>query len=235
MMNGRHQNKFAWKPNLGVKINETEVGGRFRPLSDITGVCPRCKEQIEWKRRYGKYKTLTEPTKCQRCTKRAVRQSHHKLCSACAKEQGVCAKCCCRVERIVGKDPSEVEAEQKKLQEAIKNARERDRRTLIRAMNAGKATGLAKAATNKDDKAGDLFPSASLEEYAEKVKKKKMRTMFVINRVLRHLFVLSVAILDKDISITLEVEVSPSTPMKKVLKSLNDQHLSCFLLLLSFL
>lgn len=117
MMNGRHQNKFAWKPNLGVKINETEVGGRFRPLSDITGVCPRCKEQIEWKRRYGKYKTLTEPTKCQRCTKRAVRQSHHKLCSACAKEQGVCAKCCCRVERIVGKDPSEVEAEQKKLQE----------------------------------------------------------------------------------------------------------------------
>ncbi|ONI18979.1 hypothetical protein PRUPE_3G250800 [Prunus persica] len=167
MMNGRHQNKFAWKPNLGVKINETEVGGRFRPLSDITGVCPRCKEQIEWKRRYGKYKTLTEPTKCQRCTKRAVRQSHHKLCSACAKEQGVCAKCCCRVERIVGKDPSEVEAEQKKLQEAIKNARERDRRTLIRAMNAGKATGLVKAATNKDDKAGDLFPSASLEEYAE--------------------------------------------------------------------
>ncbi|KAH0968964.1 hypothetical protein GBA52_029177, partial [Prunus armeniaca] len=50
---------------------------------------------------------------------------------------------------------------------AIKNARERDRRTLIRAMNAGKATGLAKAATDKDDKAGDLFPSASLEEYAE--------------------------------------------------------------------
>ncbi|TQD83291.1 hypothetical protein C1H46_031148 [Malus baccata] len=55
MMNGgRHQNKFAWKPNLGVKINETEVGGRFRPLSEITGVCQRCKEQIEWKRRYGK-------------------------------------------------------------------------------------------------------------------------------------------------------------------------------------
>ncbi|KAI5340740.1 hypothetical protein L3X38_020014 [Prunus dulcis] len=218
MMNGRHQNKFAWKPNLGVKINETEVGGRFRPLSDITGVCPRCKEQIEWKRRYGKYKTLTEPTKCQRCTKRAVRQSHHKLCSACAKEQGVCAKCCCRVERIVGKDPSEVEAEQKKLQEAIKNARERDRRTLIRAMNAGKATEMI-----------------MMMMMMKKVKKKKMRTMFVINRVLRHLFVLSVAILDKDISITLEVEVSPSTPMKKVLKSLNDQHLSCFLLLLSFL
>ena len=90
----KHQNKFAWKPNAGVKINETvlkqiieylilnshfwkktfylgkryfilwqEVGGRFRPLSEVTGVCLRCKEQIEWKRRYGKYKSLTEPAK----------------------------------------------------------------------------------------------------------------------------------------------------------------------------
>lgn len=164
MINGRHKNKYAWKPNAGVKINETEVGGRFRPLSEITGVCPRCKEQIEWKRRYGKYKPLTEPAKCQRCTKRAVRQSHHKLCQPCAKEHGVCAKCCSRVERIVGKDPAEVEAEQKELQEAIKNARERDRRTLLRAMNAGKSV---KTTTEKEDKAGDLALSASLEEHAE--------------------------------------------------------------------
>lgn len=38
----------------------------------------------------------------------------------------------------------------------------------------------------------------------KKVKKKKMRTMFVINRV---------AILDKDISVTLEVEVSHLQPL----------------------
>ncbi|KAK9924872.1 hypothetical protein M0R45_033219 [Rubus argutus] len=158
MINGRHKNKYAWKPNAGVKINETEVGGRFRPLSEITGVCPRCKEQIEWKRRYGKYKPLTEPAKCQRCTKRAVRHSHHKLCQPCAKEHGVCAKCCSRVERIVGKDPAEVEAEQKELQEAIKNARERDRRTLLRAMNAGESV-----------KTTDLALSASLEEHAEEM------------------------------------------------------------------
>ncbi|KAK9924869.1 hypothetical protein M0R45_033216 [Rubus argutus] len=92
MINGRHKNKYAWKPNAGVNINETEVGGRFRPLSEITGVCPRCKEQIEWKRRYGKYKPQTKQAKCQRCTKRAVRQSHHKLCQPCAKEHDVYAK-----------------------------------------------------------------------------------------------------------------------------------------------
>lgn len=94
----KHQNRFAWKPNSGVKINPTvpifyflftqyalnfasnklnlhwipiyfanvlwqEVGGQLRPLSEITGVCARCKEQIDWKRKYGKYKPLTEPAK----------------------------------------------------------------------------------------------------------------------------------------------------------------------------
>ncbi|CAK8533372.1 unnamed protein product [Lathyrus sativus] len=166
----KHQNKIAWKPNAGVKINETEVGGRFRPLSEITGVCPRCKEQIDWKRRYGKYKPLHEPAKCQRCSKRAVRQAYHNLCFACAKEHRVCAKCCCRVERIVGRDSSEVEAEQKMLEEAIKNASERERRSLLRAMNnkgKSKSSKQTLADTN-DNKVGQLFPNASLEDYAKK-------------------------------------------------------------------
>ncbi|KAJ7971107.1 Small acidic-like protein [Quillaja saponaria] len=162
----KHQNKFAWKPNAGVKINETEVGGRFRPLSEVTGVCHRCKEQIEWKRRYGKYKSLTEPAKCQSCSKRAVRQAYHNLCHGCAKEHGVCAKCRCCVDNIVGRDLSEVEAEQKMLEEAIKNARERDRRSILRAVNKGTSKSSGNTPTEKD-KVGKLFPNASLEEYAK--------------------------------------------------------------------
>ncbi|XP_051115075.1 uncharacterized protein LOC127240427 [Andrographis paniculata] len=163
----KHQNKFAWKPNSGHKINPTEVGGRFRPLSDVTGVCPRCKDQIEWKRRYGKYKPLTEPAKCQRCSKRNVRQAYHNLCSGCAKEHNVCAKCSCRVDQIVGRDISEVEAEQKTLEEAIKNARERERRTLLRAMNKGTTQSSATPPTNDNSKVGDIFTASTLEEYAE--------------------------------------------------------------------
>ncbi|CAI0553194.1 unnamed protein product [Linum tenue] len=131
----KHQNEYAWKPKAGIKINETEVGGRFRPLPAICGVCQRCKDQIDWKRRYGKYKPLTEPSKCQHCTKRAVRHAYHNLCSGCAKEQKVCAKCQCRVDQIVGRDSEVAEAEQKMLEEAIKNARERDRRTLLRSVS----------------------------------------------------------------------------------------------------
>ncbi|XP_031399113.1 trishanku [Punica granatum] len=163
----KHQNQYAWKPNAGRKINETEVGGRLRPLSEITGVCLRCKEQIEWKRRYGKYKPLAEPAKCQVCSKRNVRQAYHNLCRGCAKDQNVCAKCRCHVGSVVGRDSSELEVEQKMLEEAIKNARERDRRTLLRAMNKGKSNSSGKPATEKVNKVGELFPSSSLEDYAK--------------------------------------------------------------------
>ncbi|ESR44561.1 hypothetical protein CICLE_v10012686mg [Citrus x clementina] len=163
----KHQNRYAWKPKAGQKINEREVGGKLRPYPEITGVCPRCKDQIDWKRRYGKYKPLSEPAKCQRCTKRAVRQAYHNLCPGCAKEQNVCAKCCSRVDRVIGRDLAEVEAEQKMLEAALKNARERDRRILLRAMDKGKSENSAKNPANKN-KVGELFPSASLEEYAAK-------------------------------------------------------------------
>ncbi|KAJ0980159.1 hypothetical protein J5N97_008414 [Dioscorea zingiberensis] len=164
----KHQNSFAWKPNAGHKKNDTEVGGRLRPYSEITGVCSRCRDQIDWKRRYGKYKPLVEPAKCQKCSKRTVRQAYHNICSGCAKDLNVCAKCCCRVEQIVGRDSAEVDAERKELEEAIKNARERDRRTLIRAMNknkGGKAVPTPKIGDRSTE--GELFSPTSIDEYAE--------------------------------------------------------------------
>ncbi|XP_074308350.1 uncharacterized protein LOC141643203 [Silene latifolia] len=164
----KHQNKFAWKPNAGIKINETEPGGRFRPLAEIGGVCQRCKDQIEWKRKYGKYKALTEPSKCQKCTKRAVRQAYHSLCTGCAKEQGVCPKCCCSGNKLVGRDPEEVEAEKKVLEEALKNCRERDRRRLLRAMNKEKPKGNpTETSIVQEGKVEGLFSAISLGEYAE--------------------------------------------------------------------
>ncbi|XP_010923632.1 uncharacterized protein [Elaeis guineensis] len=164
----KHQNRYAWKPNAGHKKNETELGGKYRPYSDITCVCPRCKDQIDWKRRYGKYKPLVEPAKCQKCGKRAVRQAYHNICSACAKDLNVCAKCCCRTDEIIGRDISEVETERKSLEEAIKNARERDRRTLLRAMNkekAGKGAPIPKIADRSRE--CELFAASSIDEYAE--------------------------------------------------------------------
>nr|POF03358.1 disease resistance protein rpp4 [Quercus suber] len=52
----------ALHPSVGslerlILLNLKDFSGKFRPYSEITGACLRCKEQIEWKRRYGKYKS----------------------------------------------------------------------------------------------------------------------------------------------------------------------------------
>ncbi|WVZ68742.1 hypothetical protein U9M48_017643 [Paspalum notatum var. saurae] len=168
----KHQNTYAWKPNLGRKINETEPGGRFRPLSEITGVCQRCRDQIDWKRRYGKYKPIVEPAKCQKCSKRAVRQAYHNVCRDCSKNLGICAKCCTRVNELVGRDVKEEETERKALEEAIKGARERERRTLLRIMNKGKGGESESPVPKIADRSreGDIFPAATLDEYAEQAR-----------------------------------------------------------------
>ncbi|GJN17590.1 hypothetical protein PR202_gb04669 [Eleusine coracana subsp. coracana] len=169
----KHQNSYAWKPNLGKKINETEPGGRFRPLSEITGVCQRCRDQIDWKRRYGKYKPIVEPTKCQKCSKRNVRQAYHNVCRDCSKNLGICAKCCTCVNNLVGRDVNEEESERKALDEAIRGARERERRTLLRIMNKNKGKGGESGSVPKiadRSREGDLFPVTSLDEYAEQVR-----------------------------------------------------------------
>ncbi|KAJ4763694.1 small acidic-like protein [Rhynchospora pubera] len=164
----KHQNKFAWKPNAGRKINENELGGKFKPLSEITGVCQKCKDQIDWKRKYGKYKPITEPAKCQKCGKRAVKQAYHSICGACSKELGQCAKCCCRVNQTVGRDIAKIESEKKQLEEAITNARERERRTLLRAMNKGNGgTGPSVPKIADRSREGDIFPATSVDEYAK--------------------------------------------------------------------
>ncbi|PWA43222.1 hypothetical protein CTI12_AA537640 [Artemisia annua] len=66
------------------------------------------------------------------------------------------------------RDITEVEAEQKMLQEAISNAREREKRSLLRAMNKGKSETKEKEQdpTDNPEKAGDLFKAESLEAYA---------------------------------------------------------------------
>ncbi|ONM37701.1 DUF2039 family protein [Zea mays] len=115
----KHQNRYAWKPNLGQKINETL---RLSPRPN-SFVC-FC--------RYGKYKPIVEPAKCQKCNKRNVRQAYHNVCRDCSKDLGICAKCCTCVNELVGRDANEEESERKSLEEAVRGARERERRTLLR-------------------------------------------------------------------------------------------------------
>jgi hypothetical protein len=83
----RHQNKFAFKHNKNSK--KTKV------IKQIThgGLCRRCFEKIEWRKKYRKYKPLSAPAICNECHQRTVKRAYHTLCDSCAGGRGVCAKC----------------------------------------------------------------------------------------------------------------------------------------------
>uniref|UniRef100_A0A8C0PCX8 Uncharacterized protein n=1 Tax=Canis lupus familiaris TaxID=9615 RepID=A0A8C0PCX8_CANLF len=57
------------------------------------GVCQRCKEVLEWRVKYSKYKPLSKPKKCVKCLQKSVKDSYHIICRPCACELEVCAKC----------------------------------------------------------------------------------------------------------------------------------------------
>lgn len=55
----KHQNKTAYKNNLH------DTNKRTQKINDtiVAGVCGRCKDIVEWKIKYKKYKPLTQPKK----------------------------------------------------------------------------------------------------------------------------------------------------------------------------
>lgn len=86
----KHQNRTVFKNDLHDSSNRT----KFINSLSINGVCKRCKDILEWKIKYKKYKPLTAPRKCTGCDQKSIKYAYHMLCNLCAKEKRVCPKCC---------------------------------------------------------------------------------------------------------------------------------------------
>ncbi|XP_003738870.1 uncharacterized protein C9orf85 homolog [Galendromus occidentalis] len=85
----KHQNTFAFKTGLyGLTPQQKAV----QNLS-IEGVCTRCKDVLEWKIKYDKYKPLTVPARCTKCGEKNIKKAYHMLCSGCAGSSDLCPKC----------------------------------------------------------------------------------------------------------------------------------------------
>ena len=63
----KHQNEFAFKHNPKSKKTDKILN------SPNIHVCRRCHEKIEWRKKYRKYKPLTQPAKCNICQKRNIK------------------------------------------------------------------------------------------------------------------------------------------------------------------
>ena len=84
--------------------------------------------------RYGKYKPLSQPAKCVRCSGKKIKYAYHILCADCVSETGHCAKCN-KIEEVVNppeasvSEAARLEAE---FQRELKLLPERKRRTFLR-------------------------------------------------------------------------------------------------------
>ncbi|KAJ8913531.1 hypothetical protein NQ315_017082 [Exocentrus adspersus] len=128
----KHKNKTVFKNSLHDTSQRTKVINTIQ----VSDVCVRCKEIIEWKIKYKKYKPLTQPKTCVKCGQKSVKQAYHVMCGACGKSLKVCTKCCQSKEVVQAesseKDQMKLDNEMKALLQSLP---ERKRRTFIRYMN----------------------------------------------------------------------------------------------------
>ncbi|XP_062369793.1 uncharacterized protein C9orf85 homolog isoform X1 [Cinclus cinclus] len=77
------------------------------------GVCQHCKDILEWRVKFRKYKLLTKPKKCVKCLQKTVKDPYHIICRPCAGKLEICAKCGKQEEIVIpidkGQDRTESE------------------------------------------------------------------------------------------------------------------------------
>ena len=144
----KHQNRTAFKPDLyGCNKRVSEA----KTLA-FGGVCTRCKDQIEWKKSFAKYKPLTAPRKCTECTQKTVKHAYHRICMPCVLKNQVCGKCG-KKETIVEsypQTPAEQAKEEATFKEGLRALSERERRSLLRSAATGGNEGASERKRGSD-------------------------------------------------------------------------------------
>ncbi|XP_046384676.1 uncharacterized protein C9orf85 homolog [Ischnura elegans] len=124
----KHQNTTSFKNNLYDTSNKT----KFINSIQVVNVCSRCKNIIEWKIKYKKYKPLKAPKKCTKCDLKAITHAYHILCMKCAREGEVCPKCGKKEEIVPEAVDSGDLKQDNDIVQALKCLSERKRRAMLR-------------------------------------------------------------------------------------------------------
>jgi hypothetical protein len=135
----KYQNTIAFTPNkhspVALKI----------AMTAIKGVCQRCLDILEWKKRLNKYKPLTQPKTCIFCSRRTIVEAYHVVCQSCAKERQICAKCHQSNDIVESQEIGPSAEETKAREEKIQSLSERSRRTYLRLIEKDDPDSLARA------------------------------------------------------------------------------------------
>lgn len=147
----KYKNRTSFRNDLHDKTPKM----KFINSIQISEVCQHCKAQLEWKIKYKKYKPLSQPKTCIKCSLRTIKKAYHVMCSACSKAARCCAKCQKPASEQVLIEPAPpTNLEQLKLKaemdRLIKSLPERKRRTFNRYMKKGKECEQKELADGED-------------------------------------------------------------------------------------
>ncbi|KAM4706443.1 uncharacterized protein C9orf85 homolog [Discoglossus pictus] len=120
----KHRNVTAYRNN------KYECSATTKKLNSKLhdGVCQHCKDVLEWRVKYSKFKPLSQPKKCVKCLQKTVRDSYHIICKPCAMKLEVCAKCGKNEEIVLPilKEPQATETQSSTSNQESENTDEED-------------------------------------------------------------------------------------------------------------
>jgi len=164
----KHQNKT---PYVFDKWRTDHKAKMLKGLQ-VSNCCEKCTSTIEWKIKFGKYKMLTQPSKCVQCQEKKVKHAYHTRCYDCVKVSEKCAKCGEKEEFVAVPLPSKEEQNKADMefQNKIKALPERRRRTFMRDLEKQEKNAL-NPPKSEDQEEGDV-QTLSVEEIRENAKEK---------------------------------------------------------------
>lgn len=91
--------KFVRNRDLKLKDSELRKEAHVQHVM-VEGICDKCREKLQWRFKYNKYKSLTRPGSCQSCKNKTITKAYRTYCDVCAKKHNVCPGCCGNIKEI---------------------------------------------------------------------------------------------------------------------------------------
>eukprot|EP01129_Flabellula_baltica_P013695 TRINITY_DN6413_c0_g1_i1.p1 TRINITY_DN6413_c0_g1~~TRINITY_DN6413_c0_g1_i1.p1 ORF type:complete len:229 (+),score=64.21 TRINITY_DN6413_c0_g1_i1:33-719(+) len=156
----KYQNRTAFRHNKNSKKTKKILE------SPNEGLCKRCVEIIEWRKKYRKYKPRTTPGKCVECHIKRVKRAYHVVCEVCAPKLKICAKCRESTEILTDFNQKEKEEkEQREFEQMIDGMSERNKKTFIRLYY--QTSSEENSGEEENDSGDDQDGSNSKESYED--------------------------------------------------------------------
>lgn len=87
------QRKQAHQNSYGFRHNPNSALTKEIAALEITGLCRRCNEKIEWRKQYRKYKIQTHMSRCTVCLLKNIKLGYNIVCDPCGLSKGICRIC----------------------------------------------------------------------------------------------------------------------------------------------